>query len=89
MLSIFNKSSRYLKVELKASIMSASLPAQEKKQKIDFQDGSQGLSVKERKRNIYFKASSHSGHPGFPIGTILANFDIQITLMLSTKIQVN
>ena len=39
----------------------------EKKQKIDFQDGS---------------------HLGFPFGTILAIFDLQVTLMLPTKVQV-
>ena len=29
------------------------------------------------------------GHLGFPIGTILAIFDLQVTPMLPTKIQVN
>ena len=29
------------------------------------------------------------GHLGFPIGTILAFFDLQVTLMLPTKYQVN
>ena len=43
---------------------------QEKKQKIDFQDG-------------------HGGHLGFPIGTILAIFDVQVTLMLLTEFHVN
>ena len=28
-------------------------------------------------------------HLGFPIGTILAIFDLQVTLMLPTKYQVN
>ena len=41
---------------------------QEKKRKIDFQDGS---------------------HFGFPIGTILAIFDLQVTPMLPTKYRVN
>ena len=47
---------------------STSLSVQEKKRKIDFQDG---------------------GHLGFPIGTILAIFDLQVTLMLPTKFRVN
>ena len=40
---------------------------QEKKQKIDFQDG------------------RHGGNLGFPISTILATFDLQVTLMLPSK----
>ena len=54
-----------------ASLESIGLSAQEKKQKIDFQDGSQG------------------GHPGFPIGTILAIFHLQVTPMLPNKFRVN
>ena len=50
------------------SLESTGLSAQEKKRKIDFQDG---------------------GHLGFPIGTILATFDLQVTPMLPTKFQVN
>ena len=42
-----------------------------------------GLSVQEKKRKIDFQ---HSGHLGFPIGTILAIFDLQVTLMLPSKI---
>ena len=41
-----------------ASLESIGLSVQEKKRKIDFQDG---------------------GHHGFPIGTILAIFDLQVT----------
>ena len=51
-----------------ASLESTGLSVQEKKRKIDFQDG---------------------GHLGFPIGTILAIFDLQVTPMLPTKYQVN
>ena len=47
---------------------STGLSVQEKKQKIDFQDGR---------------------HLGFPIGTILATFDLQVTLMLPSKFGVN
>ena len=36
-----------------------------------------------------FQDSSCGGHLGFPIGMILAIFDLQVTLMLPTKIQVN
>ena len=48
-----------------------------------------GLSVQEKKRKIDFQDGGHSGHLGFPIGTILAIFDLQVTLMLPTKYQVN
>ena len=54
-----------------ASLESIGLLFQEKKQKIDFQDG------------------CHGSHLGFPIGTILAIFDLQVTPMLPTKYQVN
>ena len=51
-----------------ASLESTGLSVQEKKRKIDFQDG---------------------GHLGFLISMILAIFDLQVTLMLPTKYQVN
>ena len=35
-----------------------------------------GLSVQEKKRKIDFQ---DGGHLGFPIGTILAIFDVQVT----------
>ena len=54
-----------------ASLESIDLSAQEKKRKIDFQDG------------------GHGDHLEFPIGTILAVFDLQVTLMLPTKYRVN
>ena len=40
-------------------------------------------SGEEVKKN--FQDSSHGGHLGFSIGTILAIFDLQVTLMLPTK----
>ena len=43
---------------------------------------STGLSVKEKKRKIDFQ---DGGHLGFPIGTILAIFDLQVTLMVPSK----
>ena len=43
-----------------------------------------GLSV-QKKRKIDFQDGGHSGHLGFPIGTILAIFDLQITLMVPSK----
>ena len=43
------------------------------------------LSVQEKKQNTDFL----DGHLGFPTGTILAIFDLLVTLMLSTKFQVN
>ena len=36
-----------------------------------------GLSVQEKKRRIGFQDGHHGGHFGFPIGTILAIFDLQ------------
>ena len=41
------------------------------------------------KRKIDFQDGHHGGHLGFPIGTILAIFDLQVTLMLPTKFGVN
>ena len=41
-----------------------------------------GLSVQEKKRKIDFQ---DGGHLGFPIGTILAIFDLQVTLMVPSK----
>ena len=69
---------------------------QEKKRKKDFQDGchllrsleSIGLSVQEKKLDIDFQDGGHGGHLGFRIKTILAIFDLQVTLMLPTKFRV-
>ena len=47
------------------------------------------LSVQVKKRNTDFQGGSNVGHLGFPIGTILAIFDLLVTLMLPTKFQVN
>ena len=47
---------------------------------------STGLSVQEKKRKIDFQ---DGGHLGFRIGTILAIFDLQVTLMLPSKFGVN
>ena len=41
------------------------------------------------RRRIDFQDSGHSGHLGFLIGTILALFNLQITLMHPTDFQVN
>ena len=46
-------------------------------------------SFQEVKRKINFQEGGHDGHFGFQIGTILAIFDLQDTLMLPTKFQVN
>ena len=50
---------------------------------------STGFSVQEKKRKIDFQDGSHGGHLGFQIGTILAIFDLQVTLMLPSKFGVN
>ena len=44
-----------------------------------------GLSVQEKKRKIDFQDGDHGDHLGFPIGRILANFELQATPMLPTK----
>ena len=38
---------------------------------------------------IDFQDGGHGGHLGFPIGTILAIFDLQVTLMVPSKFGVN
>ena len=48
-----------------------------------------GLSVQEKKQNIDFQDGGHRGHLGFPIGTILVIFDLQVISMLPTNFQVN
>ena len=45
-----------------------------------------GFSVQEKKRKIDFQ---DGGHFGFPIRTILAIFDLQVTPMLPTKVRVH
>ena len=44
-----------------------------------------GLWVQKKKRKIYFQDGGHGSHLGFPVRTILAIFDLQVALMLSTK----
>ena len=46
-----------------------------------------GLSVQEKKWKIDFQDGRHGGHLGFPFGTILAIFDLQVTPMLPSKFQ--
>ena len=48
-----------------------------------------GLSVQEKKRKIDFQDGGHGCHLGFPISTILATSDLQVTLMLPSKFGVN
>ena len=50
---------------------------------------SNGLSVQEKKLKIDFQDGGHGGHLGFSSGTILATFDLQVTLMLPSKFGVN
>ena len=47
------------------------------------------LLVQDKKSKLYFQDSSHGGHLGFPIGTILAVFDLQVIPMLPTKFRIN
>ena len=48
-----------------------------------------GPSAQKKKRKIDFQDGGHGGHPGFPIGMILAIFDLQVTPMLPSKFGVN
>ena len=41
----------------------------------------------EKKFKIVFEDGGRGGHLGFPIKTILATFDLQVTPILSTKFQ--
>ena len=50
---------------------------------------STGLSVQEKKRKLDFQDGRHGGQLGFPIGTILAIFDLKVTPMLPSKFGVN
>ena len=43
----------------------------------------------EKKLKIDFQDGGHGGHLGFPIGMILAIFDLQVTLMLPSNFGVN
>ena len=47
------------------------------------------LSVQEKRRKIDFQDGCHGGHLGYPTGTILAIFDLQVTPMSPTKFGVN
>ena len=48
-----------------------------------------GHLVQEKKRKIDFQDGRHGGHLGVPIRTILTIFDIQATMMLPTKFDVD
>ena len=48
-----------------------------------------GLSVQEKKRKTNFDDCRQEGYIGFQIETILAIFDLQVTTMFPTKLQVN
>ena len=52
-----------------------------------FQVNGPFISGKEEK--IDFQDGGHGGHLGFPILTILAIFDLQVTPMLPTEFRVN
>ena len=47
------------------------------------------LLVQEKKPKIDLKDSDRGGHFGFSMETILAIFDLQVTLMLPTKFHFN
>ena len=45
------------------------------------------FSVQEKKRKIDFQDGGHGSHLGFLISMILAIFDLQVTLMLPSKLE--
>ena len=47
------------------------------------------LLVQKKKGKTDFQDGGHGGHLGFLIETIVATFDLQVTLMLPTKFQVS
>ena len=47
------------------------------------------LGLGEEAKNIDFQDGCNGGHLGFPIGMILAIFELQVTPMLPTKFGVN
>ena len=47
------------------------------------------VSSQGKKFEIYFHDGSHGGHLGFPIGTILDFFNLQVVPILPTKFRVN
>ena len=48
-----------------------------------------GSGEELRRENLHFQAGGHGGHHGFPLGMVLAISDLQVTLMLPTKLQAN
>ena len=48
-----------------------------------------GLSVQEKKQQIYFQDGLHGSHLGFPIRKILAILNLQITSKLPSQVGVN
>ena len=48
-----------------------------------------GLLVQEKKLKIDFQGDGHGSHLEFPIGTILAIFDLHVNPMLLSKFGVN
>ena len=56
---------------------------------LSFQEKKRRSKKKKKKKKKDIQNSSHGSHLEFPIGTILAFFDLQVSLMLPTKIQVN
>ena len=48
-----------------------------------------GFSVYEKKRKTEFFGGYHGGHLGFPIGKVLATFDLLVAPILQTKFSVS
>ena len=55
-----------------------------------FSSGKEAKKKKKKKtKKNDFQDGPHGSHPGFPIGTVLAIFDLPVTVMLPTKFRVN
>ena len=48
-----------------------------------------GFLVQKKKRKVDFQFRRHDGHLGFSVGTILTVFDLQVTPMFPTELQIN
>ena len=74
----------YHSPDYQPSFESIGLLFQEKKFNTDFQDW-RPFWISNQKRKTDFQDDGYGGHLEFPNGTILANFDLQVTLVLSTS----
>ena len=55
----------------------------------DYQPSFKLIGLQEKKFNVEFQEEGHGHHLGFPTGTFLDIFYLQVTLILLMKFQVN